>query len=207
MQTLILAVIAIVIGYRLYKILGDTSIEGVEEQNREPRVITMAEAEEQFLDATINHIRLSERTKENLIKIHAYITQEEAENFLVRCFDAFKYITSLYSNQEKELLERLTEGAALVMFNAKIDAVKARHAKEIIAIVGVNAIEIVSVSESGGMASFVLECVTEQISYTLDNSGEIISGSKTRILQKTETWTFSKPTSRSHSIWKLIDVS
>ncbi len=194
MNILIWAIISIAIGYKLYKILGDTSYSNdikSDQDNMKIRRVQSVIDEDNFSMQSMQAFHISQLTQENLDKMSSIIGNHHSKDFIQNAGNAFEYITKLFAERNLAFLQKLVVGDALSSFDQRIASLNEAMLEEVIAIVSIKNIELIEVVSEENVISCTVLFETEQIKYTKKkNSDELIDGSKTRILQVKEEWSF-----------------
>lgn len=213
---IIFALIAFFIGRKLYKSLGDTKHDNeLSEENKQAykqfRDTLLKDAEESAGDGTQIEIasaleaEMSEDERRVFEDIRTYIPDFTADKFVHGAKNAFETILDAYSKQRKDVLEKLVSKELLDKFLHDIERLQANAQTQNITVVGVGDIKILSTIRQDSQAIIKVRFESEQISNLTDNiSGELISGSLSRLTKCIDTWTFAKKINTKSNIWTLI---
>ncbi|MCP5370450.1 MAG: Tim44 domain-containing protein [Hyphomicrobiales bacterium] len=71
-------------------------------------------------------------------------------------------------------------------------------------LVGINSAEIVEADMEGRTASVTVKFVSEQVSVTRDEAGDVIDGDPSAVTEVTDFWTFSRDTRSRNPNWALV---
>ncbi len=213
--TLLFAIVAFIIGYKLYIALGDTSHDREMTQEEKQAMEEFRKIFNEGIDKAVqdNEITISSAKeaefpadqREIFDQVRIYNPEFTAEGFLNGAKKAFEIIISAVSNSDQATLSNLVVGQALSAFGAEIEKNKANAQVRKINIVGVQNIEIVGVEKIDSQAYITTKIESEQISWVEDAvSGEIIQGSKTAIRKYVDKWVFAKKINSKSNIWLLV---
>lgn len=214
---ILFALIAFFIGYRLFKVLGDTKYDReISPENKE--------AYEAFKKAVLNDIEakaeapvrldipselestLSEADRKFFMQMRSYDSTLTAEKFVNGASIAFGMILKAISEGDLITLERLCSEKVFTKFKNDIDRLSTNAQRRQITLVGIKQINIKTTAIEDGIAKIALEISSEQISNVVDSiSNGLISGSLTKIKQCEDRWTFAKALDKKEAIWKLVN--
>jgi predicted lipid-binding transport protein (Tim44 family) len=213
---IIFALIAFLIGRRLYKALGDTKHDNElsEESKRayqELKESLLKEVEKRVNEPNQININsaleaeLSEDERKILDEIRNHIVDFTADKFIRGAASAFEIILKAYTEQDMDTLKKLVESEMLERFLQDIEQLKAKSQKRNITVVGILNTKILTVERHGAQAMIKVKFESEQISNIVNSeSGEVVSGSATHVVRCVDTWVFSKKITSKSNIWVLV---
>ncbi len=215
---IIFALLAFFIGRKLYKTLGDTKHDNELSdeskrayQNFKETLLKNAEENEgedgiQIEIASGIEAEMTEEERRIFEDIRTYIPEFTADKFIHGAKSAFEVILDAYSKGRKDILEQLVSGELFEEFSKDIDSLNANNQIKNITVVGVGDVKILSVTKEDSYAVIKVALESEQISNIVNkSSGELISGSFSRLAKCADTWTFSKKINSKSNMWTLIN--
>ena len=218
MDLIILACIALYIGYKLYQSLGDTKYDNdLSEENRKEfeefkkSIVQEIEATAEKAEELIVRAEYESHLTENVRRFLDEYRQKDAafgmDKFLKGAASAFKMILDAYSKQDIDTLKKLVSPDVLKIFNSDIDSLRANAQNKSITIVSVKSVDVKDAYIEDDIAYIGIDILSEQIVCVLDNvSGELINGSQTKIKNCEDHWVFSKPVNTKSNIWQLAEI-
>ena len=216
LNLILLGLVALYIGFKLYKVLGDTKYDNeMSDENRK--------AYEDFKRSIIKDIELhaeksgvapvnsaaesslSSDMKDVIKQIKAAQPDFTVENFSTGAGYAFQSILEAYANGDESTLKKLASPELCSVFMDDFHNISASGQKRNITIVSIQGVDVSDISIEDNTASIEVNISSEQISNITDKtSGDIISGSPTKVLQCKDTWVFEKPLNSKSKIWILV---
>lgn len=216
LNLILLALVALYIGFKLYKVLGDTKYDNeMSDENRK--------AYEDFKRSLMKDIELhaeksgaapvtsavenslSSDMKDVVKQIKSSQPDFTVENFTAGAGYAFQSILEAYADGDESTLKKLASPELCNVFMDDFNHIAANGQKRNITIVSVQGVEMSDISIEDNTASIEVDISSEQITNITDKvSGDIISGSLTKVLQCKDTWVFEKPINSKSKIWMLV---
>ncbi|MFN8832970.1 MAG: Tim44/TimA family putative adaptor protein [Alphaproteobacteria bacterium] len=219
MDLLILACIAFYIGYKLYKSLGDNRYDNdISEENKKAfedfknsivkEIEATAEKSEELIVRAEYEAHLSENIRQFLDEYRQKHSSFSLDKFLKGSANAFKMILDSYAKQELNTLKNLVSDKVLKVFNNDIENLTENAQTRYITIVSVKSIDAIDAYIKDEIAYLNVNIASEQIVYVLDNvSGELVSGSQTKIKNCEDKWLFYKPLNAKSNMWQLVEIN
>ncbi len=213
---IIFALLAFFIGRRLYKALGDTKHDNeLSEENKKAyqqfkeSLLKDAEPIEgeaaQIYITSAMEAEMNEEERGILDAVRDHTPDFTADKFVRGAGSAFEIILKAYAEQDKSTLQRLVADAMLDKFMQDIDHLQSNAQKRNIAVVSILSTKILSVIRQDSRAMIKVKFESEQISNIVDTvSGELVSGSASRVIKCVDTWTFAKTITSKSKNWILI---
>jgi predicted lipid-binding transport protein (Tim44 family) len=213
---IVILVVAVVVLYRLYSVLGEKT--GSEEapperpaRNVPPRDTTAPDAGEAVADNVIPMPgRAGEEPREMtaldraLAAIISADRQFDKVQFLEGAAAAYEMIVMSFAEGDKRALKPLLSAEVYDGFQKAIDQRVA--AGEVVAttFVGLDNAEIVEAATQGRLARIKVRFVAKMINVTHDRDGNVISGDPQRIETLRDGWTFERTMGTSDPNWFLV---
>ncbi|MBD0413754.1 Tim44/TimA family putative adaptor protein [Oryzicola mucosus] len=117
---------------------------------------------------------------------------------------AYEMIVMAYADGDRKTLKNLLSREVYDGFVAAIADRESRSEKIQSSFVGINKAEIVGAEMKGSEAHVTLRIVSELISATRNQSGEVIDGDPETVAEVKDVWTFARDTRSKDPNWKLI---
>jgi predicted lipid-binding transport protein (Tim44 family) len=116
---------------------------------------------------------------------------------------AYEMIVEAFARGDKPGLKNLLARDVYDGFARAIDAREAAGQKLESRFVGIEKAEFIAVELIGKRASVVVKFISELISATLSNTGDVIEGDPKQVREITDVWTFERDISSRDPNWKL----
>jgi predicted lipid-binding transport protein (Tim44 family) len=181
--------------------------DGNRDRDVEPAdtAVTVAEVEARIKAFAGEDTALATR----LVSILALDSKFDPDTFLRGAKQAYEMIVTAFAEGNRRMLRDLLSADVLDSFTR---AIAEREQKgEVIdqSFVGINKADILEAEVSSkGIASITVRFLSQLITATRDNKGNVIDGDETRIKDVTDIWTFSRDIStkdaRRNLNWKLV---
>ncbi len=117
---------------------------------------------------------------------------------------AYEMIVMAYADGDKKTLRNLLSREVYDGFVAAISERDARSESIQSSFVGIDKIEIVGAEMKGSEAHVTLRIVSELISATRNQAGEVIDGDPETVAEVKDVWTFARDTRSKDPNWKLV---
>jgi predicted lipid-binding transport protein (Tim44 family) len=213
---IIFAIIAAVIAYRLYNVLGaeDNNSEEVKgkvinleplKEEEEEQNITDNNDEHNLADQLIED-KLSKNNLSNLKKITELNGDFSISKFTKNSEKAFALIIEAFAAGKKDVLTKLCSKDIASEYEKEFQKQKNNGNKININLIGIESATIETISLKEKIASIKIKFVSEQISYVTDAKEEIVSGDKSKIEVIEDKWIFIKDLSSKSPIWVLSNT-
>ena len=117
---------------------------------------------------------------------------------------AYEMIVMAYADGDRKTLKNLLSREVYDGFVQAIAEREQRNAKIQSSLVGIDKAEIVCAEMKGSEAHVTLRIVSELISATRNNAGEVIDGDPETVAEVKDVWTFARDTKSRDPNWKLV---
>jgi len=141
---------------------------------------------------------------QGLADIHAADPSFTESEFANGARIAFEMILNAYVAGDTAQLKALLSPEVFANFQ---QAIREREkAGEVLeeTLVGINSAEILEAYMEGRSANVTIKFVSEQISVTRDENGDVIDGDPTAVTEVTDFWTFARDTRSRNPNWALV---
>ncbi|WP_339048684.1 Tim44/TimA family putative adaptor protein [Candidatus Mesenet endosymbiont of Phosphuga atrata] len=204
------ALIAVFIFSRLYHSLGKAPILGF--KNQHSNVIdnhAKIEDEESKDENITDYI---DQNNGDLIKAGITAIKSKDKNFSVKSFmrgasTAFDLIIKAFNIGNLEQLKSLLDSNLYSLFEQEIKKHKELSEIHESTIVSIKSQKIIEVKLVKNTAFIAVNFLSEQINYAKNQSGELISGSISKINKVEDTWQFKKNITSSKPKWLLTSIN
>lgn len=220
MELLFLALVAGFIIFKLFSVLGDTkyneenqsSNENVDffeefrknlEENTQEKDSTVQEEKTKF------HLKVSDNASDDIVNLAKLDLNFSVNKFALGVARAHEMIMTAFADGDVITLKQLLSLEVFEAFNKGIESYKAKGQKLNLTIVGITSIEITECSiENNRLARLTVQIHNDIISYVTElTNNELISGSKTKVKNKVDEWTFERDIKSSSNMWKLVEIN
>jgi predicted lipid-binding transport protein (Tim44 family) len=210
---LLIAMVAGIILFRLYTVLGRRTGNEREPQERLRRIggalpqpvdkvaalpdrtgPTPTQAQGDGVERGLVDIKLADRTF-------------ETEHFLEGARAAYKLILDAFAARDRATLRRLLSDEVYSAFDAVMRGREERNETVKYALVGFKNVRIVHAEMKGRTAEITVEFAAQSASSTLDAKGTVIDGDAGITQDVTDVWTFAREIRASDPNWTLVATS
>jgi predicted lipid-binding transport protein (Tim44 family) len=139
-----------------------------------------------------------------LRSIHDADPSFEPAGFVDGAKMAYEMIVMAYADGDRRTLKNLLSREVYEGFVAAIADRESRSEKVESSFVGIDKAEIVSAEMKGSEAHVTLRIVSELISATRNDAGEVIDGDPETVAEVKDVWTFARDTRSRDPNWKLV---
>lgn len=214
MDLLVFAVIAIYFIYKLNTVLGNRDYNYDNQKfnmsDIAEEMAAQTERGEKIIDAKVELTDEEAIINKNPIiitllkQIRSFDKSFREQSFVKSASTAFEMILAAFSKNDRNTLKILLSKNIYQEFVKHIE----NHEKQEITIeqslVSLKEVDIVKGRLEGEVASLTVKFVTEQIYVVRDKNSNIIEGNPSKIINKTDLWTFTKNLLKAEPIWELI---
>ncbi len=200
LDIIILALLAIFLGFRLKNLLGDRSGYGEDLKNNENH--EQKNASERNV-IRLNQKKISGKGIEALKDADPSFSEDE---FISGAKNAFKIIIEAFSDSDLEKLRPLLDYELFKNFTKSISEREAKQELQNVEIKSFKSIEIIDVNLIDNVASVTLKIVSEQIKFITDRKDEIVYGNKKKPEIIKDKWVFERDISTNNPNWKLVET-
>jgi predicted lipid-binding transport protein (Tim44 family) len=128
----------------------------------------------------------------------------DAKHFLTGARTAYEMIVLAYAQGDRRALKSLLSREVYDGFEAVIAQRESRAEKVETRFVGIEKSEITGVELRARTAQITVRFVSQLVSVTRDNSGNVIEGNPDKVTDVTDVWTFARDLSSRDPNWKLV---
>lgn len=209
---LLLAMVAGIILFRLYTVLGRRTGNEREPQDRLRRIGAGAAQ-----PAAENVLALPDRSAvspqqsdgENavapaLAEIERADRGFESTRFLEGARQAYKEVVTAFAARDREALRPLLSDEVYATFDAEIHAHEERNEKVNYALIGFSDVRIVHAELKGRIAEITVRFAAQFVSSTTDASGLVVEGDSKAVRDVEDVWTFDRDTRSNDPNWTLV---
>lgn len=148
-----------------------------------------------------------DRLAEALLSIHRTDRSFDPANFMTGAKQAYEMIVTAFAEGNRRILSDLLSEDVYAGFAQAIDDRESRKHQIDQSFVGINAARIIEAElEDGREAQLTVRFVSQLISATRDQDGEVIDGDPQRVIEVTDIWTFARDLSTENPNWKLVST-
>jgi len=213
---IVFAIIALVIAYRFYNMLGDVDDNNPTNKRAEKgSVINLNKDQYEVKNANQNQVidpqeeflikQLNDSSKLNLAKITTKDSDFLLHDFIPKTERAFELIIEAFCQGNKDILTKLTNKEMCQNFLEEFDKFQQENKALQINIVAMVKSSISNIAVSRNIAQITMVFISEQITVIKDNQDKIISGDKDKIEEIEDIWVFERNLNSSNHAWILVE--
>jgi predicted lipid-binding transport protein (Tim44 family) len=213
---IVFAIIALVIAYRFYNMLGDVDDNNPTNKRAEKgSVINLNKDQYEVKNANQNQVidpqeeflikQLNDSSKLNLAKITTKDSDFLLHDFIPKTERAFELIIEAFCQGNKDILTKLTNKEMGQNFLEEFDKFQQENKALQINIVAMVKSSISNIAVSRNIAQITMVFISEQITVIKDNQDKIISGDKDKIEEIEDIWVFERNLNSSNHAWILVE--
>lgn len=139
-----------------------------------------------------------------LSSVHTVDPQFDAKEFLAGGRVAYEMIVTAYAAGDRNQLQPLLSQEVYEGFDAAIAERESRGETVDFTFVGIEKAKIVEALGDSSEIRITIRFVSELISATRDQAGEIIDGNASKVLEVTDIWTFARDPRETDPNWRLV---
>lgn len=117
---------------------------------------------------------------------------------------AYEMIVMAFADGDRRTLKNLLSREVFEGFDTAISEREERSEKVQSSFVGIDKADIAGAEMKNGEAHITVRVISEIISATLDNAGEVIDGDPETVAEVKDVWTFARDTKAQDPNWKLV---
>jgi len=117
---------------------------------------------------------------------------------------AYEMIVMAYADGDRKTLKNLLSREVYDGFVAAIAEREAKQEKIQSSFVGIDKVDIVGGEMKGSESHITLRIISELISATRNNAGELVDGDPETVAEVKDVWTFARDTRSKDPNWKLV---
>lgn len=213
---LILLVVAAVVAWRLWSVLGTrTGFEKppivLQPTAEKPKPEQRAPAREADTVDNVSKLPIwhgyaedGSEVAKGLEAIAARMPDFTASSFVRGAKAAYEMVLEAYAKSDKAALKPLLSKELFDDFASAIDARKAEGHSMTFQFVGVKSATITRAALNGKMAQVEMDFAADRISATLDKDGSVVDGDAKSIRTVSDVWTFEHDVTSKDPNWKLV---
>jgi predicted lipid-binding transport protein (Tim44 family) len=210
---LLLAMVAGVIMFRLYTVLGRRTGNERKPQDRLRRIeagAPKASSSESVLALPDRSAAVSEQPDQQdavvgaLAEIKRADRGFDASRFLEGAREAYRLIVTAFAARDREALRPLLSDEVYAAFDAEIHAHEKRNETVNYALIGFSETRLVHAEMKGRIAEITVRFSAQFVSSTTDTSGVVVEGDTKAVQDVVDIWTFGRDTRSSDPNWTLV---
>ena len=219
MEIIILALIAAVVLYKLYKVLGDNKFDsqrppvlskipdGKKQAVRELKSVSPPTPEDLKALDSANEKKYGKDLWENIKAVQQINRAFNPDLFTSGAHDAFETIIKAYARGDVEKLETLLSKTMLATLQAEIVKRKSRGEEHETTLIAVVSCEMKTIQYDKKNIQITVRFVTDQVNLVKDTHGKVIEGDPSHIDRVVDIWTFEHALHGSDPNWLLVKVA
>jgi predicted lipid-binding transport protein (Tim44 family) len=213
-ELLIYAVVAAVICYRLWSVLGKTN--GDEKARAAQNVVLPESLKASSSQNKPSVIELKQQATEvedvpAHLKADYDLVKKQDPSFSLNRFtqgaeSAFETVLKAFSAGKKDQLKFLLSDEIYKNFEAEIDSRLANNQIASHSVYSMQAPKVLDIELNGNVCQVIVQFVSEQFNCVKDSSGLVISGSATELDHVTDTWVFERDLTSKKPNWVVVGI-
>jgi predicted lipid-binding transport protein (Tim44 family) len=209
LEILLLAMVAGVILFRLYTVLGRrTGHEPPPEAYRVgPPAEQTADKPAIALPAPRGADMPADPLARGLMEIKLTDRSFDQDHFLSGARHAYELILTAFSNNDRVALKPLLNDEVYAAFDAAMRGREARGEKVNFTFVGFKDVKIVQATLKNRLADITVAFTSQFITSTVDASGAVVEGDPKSVQEVTDIWAFERNVRASDPNWTLVHTS
>jgi predicted lipid-binding transport protein (Tim44 family) len=209
LEILLLAMVAGVILFRLYTVLGRrTGHEPPPEPYRVgPPAEQAADKPAIALPAPRSADMPADPLARGLMEIKLTDRSFDQDHFLSGARHAYELILTAFSNNDRVALKPLLNDEVYAAFDAAMRGREARGEKVNFTFVGFKDVKIVQATLKNRLADITVAFTSQFITSTVDASGAVVEGDPKSVQEVTDIWAFERNVRASDPNWTLVHTS
>ena len=210
---LLLAMVAGIILFRLYTVLGRRTGNEREPQDRLRRIETSASqatVSENALAIPDSSTAVSRQSDEQpavaqgLTEIGRADRGFEASRFLEGAREAYRLIVTAFAARDRDSLRPLLSDEVYAAFDTEIHGHEERNETVNYALLGFSEVRILHAELKGRVAEITVRFAAQFVSSTIDSNGVVVEGDSKATREVVDIWTFDRDTRSGDPNWTLI---
>tara|TARA_B100000029_G_scaffold362259_1_gene355310 strand:+ start:1003 stop:1644 length:642 start_codon:yes stop_codon:yes gene_type:complete len=201
LDIIILAFLAIFLGFRLKNLLGDRSGYGEDLKNDENQ-------KQKNFSETRNVIHLDQKkiSGKGIEALKQADPSFSEDEFINGAKSAFRIIIDAFSDSDLEKLRPLLDYELFKSFTKSISEREAKQEIQNVEIKSFQSIEIIDVNLIDNVASITVKIVSEQVKFITDKNDEMVYGNREKPETIKDKWVFERDISTNNPNWKLVET-
>lgn len=210
---LLLAMVAGIIVFRLYTVLGRRTGNEREPRDRfrpvqagtpQPAAPDTVPALPDRSAATSRQGDEPDALAQALANIKRADGQFDGEHFLEGAREAYRRVVTAFAAHDRETLQRLLSDEVYGAFDAEMHGHEARNETVNYALVGLSDARILHAELKGRTAELTVRFAAQFVSSTTDSAGTVVEGDAKAIRDVVDIWTFNRDLRSSDPNWTLV---
>jgi predicted lipid-binding transport protein (Tim44 family) len=211
------AVVALVLGWRLYSVLGrrtgterridplaERQVEAAESAAPVQRLPSRTERERRQIEAQV--AAATQGAQQGLKDIKALDPAFDAADFLAGAKIAFEMILGAYAKGDSKALRPMLSDQVFRNFSGAIEDRSRQGRRLETTLIGISTAEIAAAEfhKPSGEARITVRFTSQQVDVTKDSEGRIVEGDPNEVATIVDLWTFARPVKSRDPNWTLI---
>ena len=201
---IILGLIFLVLGFKLFSILGQKRDNENQSTNNNGLDLGAAVATTDQL-GQVNLQPLNKSTPE--IQIQLFDPQFNKKIFVENAKNAYKIILDSYANGDTHTLSELLNIDMMRKFAYNISNREDNNQKHTLTVNAIAKSEIEDISVEDDVAKIKINFVSEIINFVTNDKNKLISGHKSKVIKADQVWTFTRHLRSDDPTWTLTEIS
>lgn len=212
MDLIFLAVIAVIIGWRLFSIIGqdlggnkDAFSEMSSMADKKPVV---AEKDEQkqadIIDINPADTPLNQTAMDTILSVEPDF---DSENFMNGAKICFANTLEAFAEGNKEALEQLLIPESYAVFAESVDTRLDNGERSVCQVVGFIKVELLNAEINNDMLEVEVDFTTDQINALYDSENRVIQGHPTEVVRLQDDWVFVRKIGDTSPNWYVKETS
>lgn len=209
LEILLLALVAGVILFRLYTVLGRRTGD-----EPPPKAYRVGPPAEQSADKPVVALPAprgvdmpTDPLARGLMEIKLADRNFEQGHFLAGARHAYELVLTAFSNNDRVTLKPLLSDEVYAAFDAAIREREARGETVHFTFIGFKDVKIVAAALRGKMADITVAFTAQFISSTANAQGEVVAGDPKSVHEVTDIWAFERNVRAGDPNWTLVHTS
>lgn len=157
------------------------------------------------LEERVRSLGISDKSVQSgLMEIARRDSAFDPDHFITGAKQAYEMIVTAFAEGNRGLLKDLLSEEVFDGFSAAIADREDRGEQIDQSFVGISKAEIVEADLKGTDANVTVKFLSQLISATRDQAGEVIGGDPQRVMEVTDIWTFARDVVSANPNWRLI---
>ena len=202
---IILALISIVLGIKLFTVLGQKRPKIDREQNQaQPQEASSAQSDV-HPEGQPAVTSLEQAAPEDKLKI--FDPSFNQTTFAKNSTSAYQMILDAYAKGDTQILSDLVNIEVLRDLAYKISIREDKKLNKVINLSQISGATLKEIRVNDYTAEIKMNFISEIVSYTIDEKGKCVEGHKSKVNKRSDEWVFSRDIRSTDPTWKLIEIS
>jgi len=212
---LLIAMVAGIILFRLYSVLGRRTGNEREPQERIRQISAAPPARADNVVALPDRsaapvdrlVPAGDPAARGLLDIKLVDRSFETEHFIEGARHAYQMIVTAYAERDRETLRPLLSDEVYSAFDSVMRGHEERHETVKYTFEGFRSVRIAHAELKARTAEITVEFAARFVSTTVDASGAVIEGDAENVREVVDIWTFARETRSNDPNWTLVATS